>query len=46
MKSIEKMGFEEASPIQAQTIPLALEGKDILVKRKQEQVKQQHSVFH
>ncbi len=30
MKSIEKMGFEEASPIQAQTIPLALEGKDII----------------
>ncbi|MES1042679.1 DEAD/DEAH box helicase [Peribacillus simplex] len=24
------MGFEEASPIQAQTIPLALEGKDII----------------
>ncbi|CAH0174200.1 DEAD/DEAH box helicase [Peribacillus frigoritolerans] len=30
MKSIEKMGFEEASPIQSQTIPLALEGKDII----------------
>ena len=30
MRSIEKMGFEEASPIQAQTIPLALEGKDII----------------
>ncbi|MFJ5625481.1 DEAD/DEAH box helicase [Peribacillus loiseleuriae] len=30
MKSIERMGFEEASPIQAQTIPLALEGKDII----------------
>ncbi|MFD0051902.1 DEAD/DEAH box helicase [Actinomycetes bacterium NPDC127524] len=30
MKSIEKMGFEEASPIQAQTIPLALEGKDLI----------------
>ena len=30
LKSIEKMGFEEASPIQAQTIPLALEGKDII----------------
>jgi ATP-dependent RNA helicase DeaD len=30
MKSIEKMGFEEATPIQAQTIPLALEGKDII----------------
>ncbi|WP_233523080.1 DEAD/DEAH box helicase [Peribacillus saganii] len=30
MKSIEKMGFEEATPIQAQTIPLALEGSDII----------------
>ncbi|MDQ0221333.1 DEAD/DEAH box helicase [Peribacillus cavernae] len=30
MKSIEKMGFEEATPIQAQTIPLGLEGKDLI----------------
>ncbi|MGM9929558.1 MAG: DEAD/DEAH box helicase [Bacillus sp. (in: firmicutes)] len=30
MRSIEKMGFEEATPIQAQTIPVALEGKDVI----------------
>ncbi|WP_050613769.1 DEAD/DEAH box helicase [Bacillus testis] len=30
MRSIERMGFEEATPIQAQTIPVALEGKDII----------------
>ncbi|MBF0781145.1 MULTISPECIES: DEAD/DEAH box helicase [unclassified Granulicatella] len=30
LKSIKKMGFEEATPIQAQTIPLALEGKDVI----------------
>ncbi len=30
MKSIKKMGFEEATPIQAQTIPLSLENKDLI----------------
>lgn len=30
MKSLEKMGFEEATPIQAQTIPLAIEGHDVI----------------
>ncbi|SFH82277.1 DEAD/DEAH box helicase [Pisciglobus halotolerans] len=30
LKSIERMGFEEATPIQEQTIPLALEGKDVI----------------
>ncbi|WP_412895662.1 DEAD/DEAH box helicase [Bacillus sp. 1P02SD] len=30
MKSISKMGFEEATPIQSQTIPLALEGHDVI----------------
>ncbi|MFS0864832.1 DEAD/DEAH box helicase [Fredinandcohnia sp. 179-A 10B2 NHS] len=30
MKSISKMGFEEATPIQAQTIPLALSGHDVI----------------
>ncbi|WP_142255403.1 DEAD/DEAH box helicase [Bacillus sinesaloumensis] len=30
MKSISKMGFEEATPIQSQTIPLALEGNDVI----------------
>lgn len=30
LKSISKMGFEEATPIQAQTIPLALQQKDVI----------------
>ncbi|WP_453992222.1 DEAD/DEAH box helicase [Bacillus nitroreducens] len=30
MKSISKMGFEEATPIQSQTIPLALQGHDVI----------------
>lgn len=29
-KAIDRMGFEETTPIQAQTIPLALEGKDLI----------------
>ncbi|SEN82532.1 ATP-dependent RNA helicase DeaD [Amphibacillus marinus] len=30
MKALEKMGFEEATPIQEQTIPLGLAGKDVI----------------
>ncbi|MFC4322051.1 DEAD/DEAH box helicase [Litchfieldia salsa] len=30
MKSISKMGFEEATPIQSQTIPIAIDGKDVI----------------
>lgn len=30
LKSVEKMGFESPSPIQAKTIPTALTGKDII----------------
>jgi ATP-dependent RNA helicase DeaD len=30
MKALEKMGFEEATPIQAETIPLANDGKDVI----------------
>ncbi|AWC31271.1 DEAD/DEAH box helicase [Bacillus cytotoxicus] len=30
LQSVEKMGFEEATPIQAETIPHALQGKDII----------------
>ncbi|QGH33112.1 DEAD/DEAH box helicase [Gracilibacillus salitolerans] len=30
MKALEKMGFEEATPIQAQTIPLGMGGKDVI----------------
>ena len=28
LQAIQAMGFEEPSPVQAQTIPLALAGKD------------------
>jgi len=30
MQSINRMGFEEATPIQSETIPVALEGKDVI----------------
>lgn len=30
LKAIKRAGFEEATPIQAQTIPLALENKDVI----------------
>lgn len=30
LKAIDKLGFEQASPIQAEAIPLLLEGKDIV----------------
>lgn len=30
MKALNQMGFEEATPIQEQTIPLGLEGKDVI----------------
>lgn len=30
IESISKMGFEEATPIQAETIPLAMSGKDVI----------------
>ena len=30
LQAVEVMGFEEPSPIQAQTIPLALEGHDVI----------------
>lgn len=30
LQAIERAGFEEATPIQAQTIPLALAGKDVI----------------
>lgn len=30
LESVERAGFEEATPIQAQTIPLALAGKDVI----------------
>ena len=30
LASVERAGFEEATPIQAETIPMALEGKDVI----------------
>jgi len=30
LKAVQKMGFEEATPIQAQTIPLAMQGNDVI----------------
>ncbi|MGX7059921.1 DEAD/DEAH box helicase [Vagococcus humatus] len=30
LKAVKRSGFEEATPIQAETIPLALEGKDVI----------------
>ncbi|GAB3045367.1 DEAD/DEAH box helicase [Virgibacillus ainsalahensis] len=30
LKALEKMGFEEATPIQAETIPLAMQGNDVI----------------
>ncbi|KEF38814.1 DNA/RNA helicase, superfamily II [Schinkia azotoformans MEV2011] len=30
MKSIQAMGFEEATPIQSETIPVSLQGKDVI----------------
>jgi ATP-dependent RNA helicase DeaD len=30
LKALESMGFEEATPIQAETIPLAISGKDVI----------------
>src|SRR5690625_34303 len=30
LKSLDTMGFEEATPIQAETIPLAMKGEDVI----------------
>ena len=30
LKAVHRMGFEEATPIQAKTIPLGMEGKDLI----------------
>ena len=30
IRAITEMGFEEASPIQAQAIPVAMEGRDMI----------------
>ena len=33
MRAIAEMGFEQPSPIQAQSIPIAVEGKDMIPER-------------
>ncbi len=30
LKAVERNGYEEATPIQAETIPMVLEGKDVI----------------
>ena len=40
------MGFEEATPIQAETIPHALQGKDIIEQAQTGTGKQRHSDYH
>ncbi|GMA72867.1 hypothetical protein GCM10025885_19160 [Tetragenococcus osmophilus] len=30
LDAVQKIGFEEATPIQEETIPLAMEGKDVI----------------
>lgn len=30
LRGLEEMGFQEATPIQAQTIPLILQGRDVI----------------
>ena len=41
-KALEDVGYETPSPIQAETIPLLLEGKDMVGQARQVQEKQQH----
>ncbi len=40
LNAVNRMGFEEATPIQAKTIPLSMQGKDLIGQAKQEQEKQ------
>ena len=44
-RSVAELGFEEPSPIQAQSIPVILTGKDVMDKHKQEQEKLQLSLY-
>ena len=41
MRAVTEMGFEQASPIQAKSIPIAMEGKD-MIGQAPEPVKQPH----
>ena len=43
MRAVTEMGFEQASPIQAKSIPIAMEGKDMIGQAQtSEPVKQPH----
>ena len=39
IRAITEMGFEEASPIQAQAIPVAMEGRDMIGQAQTEQAR-------
>ena len=43
--TLQHMQFNQPTPIQAEAIPIALSGKDILGSAQQEQVKQRPLVF-
>ena len=45
IRAITEMGFEEASPIQAQAIPVVLEGRDMIGQAQTEQERQLLSDF-
>ena len=45
IRAITEMGFEEASPIQAQAIPVVLEGRDMIGQAQTGTGKQLLSVF-
>lgn len=42
LEAVQRAGFEEATPIQEGTIPLALEGKDVIGQAQTGTGKQQH----
>lgn len=44
LRAVTDMGFEAASPIQGQSIPLELEGLDIIGRHRQEQARRRHLV--
>ena len=45
LRGIKDMGFEEATPIQAQGIPAVLSGRDVIGQAQTEQERQQPLVF-
>lgn len=45
LRAVEDMGFEEASPIQANAIPAVLEGRDVVGQAQTVPVKLPHTAF-